>query len=129
MTINLLVPTPNSTESALHPSWCDPRTCSIESNFGPGMTHRLHSLVPLRETSPLAGPQRGATNDVRVEVSRSDLRRAVDDVLVDTWDVPVDVAPTKIYVAGLDAVDLDAGQAWRVSAALSTAAEIVAGAH
>lgn len=110
----------------LHPRWCDPAECSVEPEFGQGMTHYLHTRVLLHEPPLEPGP---GVNDLRVEVSRSDLRRSRDDVLVDVQDSAVELDPAKVHVTGLFADDLDAEQARRLSVALGAAAAIVEAAR
>jgi hypothetical protein len=111
---------------SLHPDWCDPGTCSIEPEYGHGATHYLHTLRLLCEEWPHSAPARQPVRVV-VEVFRSDLRRDSDGVLVDVWGKPAELDPVKVYVAGLDQVDLDAEQARQVADALARASCVVAG--
>jgi hypothetical protein len=121
------VPVPVHERPELHPSWCDPLTCVVEPNFGDGATHYVHTRVFLRERSPRINLMTGEPDgELRVEVFRSDLRRNVDNVLIDTWAAPIEFEPTHVYVDGLDQADLDGDVAVRVASALSSAAAIVA---
>ncbi len=120
------MPAPPVHDPGLHPQWCDPASCIVEPNFGHGLMHLLHRRVLLRE--PSLEPSATVVSDVLVEVSRSDVRRLRDGAVVDVWDKPAALDPPKVYVAGLDQVDLSAEQAQRIGAALAAAAAMASGA-
>ena len=112
-------PLPVLTHAELHPDWCDPRSCGVDTpgSRGDDLTGYQHKLVLLDE------PDRHIT----VDVWRYDYRNA-DGALVDEFSRPTEPARPRVYVGGLGDRDLDQDQARRLAEALARAAAVVAGA-